>query len=297
MSEAAIAPDAEQPAHFAFSGENASRAKAIVAKYPDGRQASAVLPLLDLAQRQHDGWLPRAAIEHVADVLDMPFIRALEVATFYTMFNLKPVGKYLLQLCGTTPCWLRGSDDLKAAIREECGIGVGETSADGLFTLMEVECLGACVNAPMIQVNDDFYEDLDKESTKTLLRALKAGDPPPVGSVVGRKSSEPIGGATTLNKVPAYKPAAAAPVQPEPPAPVPAPAPKPVPASKPEAAPAPTLDDAARPPKLEGARGGQADDLWRISGVGPKIERILNELGVYHYDQIARPGRPSKRTG
>jgi len=189
---------AEQPETFAFSPENADKAKAIMAKYPDGRQASAVLPLLDLAQRQHDNWLPQAAIEHVAEILGMPRIRVLEVATFYTMFNLAPVGKYLLQLCGTTPCWLRGADDVRAAIREECGIGVGETSADGLFTLMEVECLGACVNAPMIQVNDDFYEDLDKASTVKLLKSLKNGEVPPPGSATGRHSSEPEGGRTTL---------------------------------------------------------------------------------------------------
>jgi NADH dehydrogenase (ubiquinone) flavoprotein 2 len=194
----AVANDVQQPESFAFSSENAEKAKAIMAKYPDGRQASAVLPLLDLAQRQHDNWLPQAAIEHVAEILDMPRIRVYEVATFYTMFNLAPVGKYLLQLCGTTPCWLRGSDDLKAAIREECGIGVGETSADGLFTLMEVECLGACVNAPMIQVNDDYYEDLDKASTVKLLRSLKNGETVTPGSVIGRHSSEPEGGRTTL---------------------------------------------------------------------------------------------------
>jgi len=188
----------EQPGSFAFTAENAARAKAIVARYPEGRQASAVLPLLDLAQRQHDNWLPQAAIEHVAAMLEMPRIRVLEVATFYTMFNLAPVGRYLLQLCGTTPCWLRGSDDLKAAIREECGIGVGETSADGLFTCMEVECLGACVNAPMIQVNDDFFEDLDKASTVKLLRSLKNGETVTPGSATGRRSSEPAGGATTL---------------------------------------------------------------------------------------------------
>jgi len=188
----------EQPESFAFTAENGERATAIIAKYPRGRQASAVLPLLDLAQRQHENWLPQAAIEYVAHLLDMPRIRVLEVATFFTMFNLSPVGKYLLQLCGTTPCWLRGSDDLKTAIREECGIGVGETSADGLFTMVEVECLGACVNAPMIQVNDDFYEDLDKDLTIKLLKALKAGENIAPGSAIGRHSSEPDGGRTTL---------------------------------------------------------------------------------------------------
>jgi NADH-quinone oxidoreductase subunit E len=192
------APESLQPASFAFTAENLAQANAIIARYPARRQASAVMPLLDLAQRQHDNWLPQAAIEHIAGMLEMPRIRVLEVASFYTMFNLAPVGKYLLQLCGTTPCWLRGSDDLKAAIREECGIGVGETSADGLFTLMEVECLGACVNAPMIQVNDDFFEDLDKASTIKLLRSLKNGDEVVPGSATGRQSSEPAGGATTL---------------------------------------------------------------------------------------------------
>jgi len=188
----------EQPAAFAFSAGNQKRVKAIVGKFPKGRQASAVLPLLDLAQRQQGGWLPQAAIEHVAGLLEMPRIRVFEVATFYTMFNLQPVGKFLLQLCGTTPCWLCGSDDLKAAIGDECGIGVGETSADGLYTLVEVECLGACVNAPMIQINDDYYEDLDKASMTKILKALKAGTPVAPGPQAGRTSSEPAGGATTL---------------------------------------------------------------------------------------------------
>lgn len=197
---------ADQPASFAFTAANQAQAKKIVARYPKGRQASAILPLLDLAQRQVGGWLPRAAIEHVATLLDIPFIRAYEVATFYTMFNLKPVGKYLLQLCGTTPCWLRGSDALKEAIREECGIGVGGTSDDGLFTLVEVECLGACVNAPMVQINDDYYEDLDKDSMKAILKSLREGNKPKTGPQNGRKSSEPLGGALTLTAIDATRP-------------------------------------------------------------------------------------------
>jgi len=268
MSGAVAATSVEQPESFAFSAENDERARAIIAKYPDGRQASAVLPLLDLAQRQHDNWLPQAAIEHVAALLEMPRIRVFEVATFYTMFNLAPVGKYLLQLCGTTPCWLRGADDLRAAIREECGIGVGETSADGLFTLMEVECLGACVNAPMIQVNDDFYEDLDKASTIKLLKSLKNGETIAPGSATGRHSSEPAGGRTTLLQVVEAKQEPAA-------------------TSEEDDDPEPSLDDPARPPSLAAAREGGADDLKRISGVGAKIEGILNELGIFHFDQVA----------
>lgn len=188
----------QQPESFAFTAENRKQVKVLVGRYPKGRQASAVLPLLDLAQRQSQGWLPQAAIEHVAGLLGMPAMRVMEVASFYSMFNLAPVGKYLLQLCGTTPCWLRGSDEVREAIKEVCGIGVGETSEDGLFTLVEVECLGACVNAPMVQINDDYYEDLDIENTKKLLIALKNGESPAMGPQNGRRSSEPLGGATTL---------------------------------------------------------------------------------------------------
>ena len=154
-------PLAEQPESFEFTPENLEQAKAHIAKYPPGRQASAVLPLLWIAQEQHGGWLPRAAMDHVAALLEMAPIRVYEVATFYTMFNLRPVGRYLLQACTTTPCWLRGSDAVVEACERKLGIGVGGTTPDGLFTLVEVECLGACVNAPILQVNDDFYEDLD----------------------------------------------------------------------------------------------------------------------------------------
>jgi len=190
-----------QPASFAFTAENLAKAKAIIAKYPPGRQASAVLPLLDLAQRQHDNWLPRAAMDVVAEMLDMAPIRVYEVATFYTMFNLKPVGKYLLQICTTTPCWLRGSDEVVKTCERKLGIHVGESTADGQFSTMEVECLGGCVNAPIIQVNDDFYEDLDAASTEALLEALRRGAPPPVGSVRKRQGSAPEGGKTTLKDI------------------------------------------------------------------------------------------------
>ncbi|MDA0358989.1 MAG: NADH-quinone oxidoreductase subunit NuoE [Proteobacteria bacterium] len=194
--EARIASD--QPDSFAFSKENEAEIKRIVAKYPKGRQASAVMPLLDLAQRQHDNWIPMKAIELIAKKLDMAEIRVLEVATFYTMFNLKPVGKYFLQACTTTPCWLRGSDEMMRAIKDRYQISSGETSRCGKFSLLEVECLGACVNAPILQVNDDFYEDLDYQSTGALLDSLEADKPLPVGSVLGRSGSEATTGATTL---------------------------------------------------------------------------------------------------
>ena len=186
---------------FAFSAENQALAKKIMARYPAGRQASAVLPLLDLAQRQVGGWLPRAAMDHVAHVLDMAPIRIYEVATFYTMFNLQPVGKYLLQVCRTTPCWLRGADKLTETCKRRLGIGLKQTTTDGKFTLVEVECLGACVNAPVLQVNDDFYEDLDPAKLETLLGKLARGEQPPPGSQIGRQNSAPVGGPTTLTEI------------------------------------------------------------------------------------------------
>jgi NADH-quinone oxidoreductase subunit E len=200
MSAPPDPPQFEQPASFDFTEENLERAKAHIAKYPAGRQASAVLPLLDLAQRQHSGWLPRAAMDRVAELLEMAPIRVYEVATFYTMFNLRPVGRYLLQACTTTPCWLRGSEQVVSTCETKLGISVGGTTPDGLFTLVEVECLGACVNAPVLQVNDDFYEDLDGPATEVLLDALRAGNIPPPGSAIGRYGSEPIGGRRTLTE-------------------------------------------------------------------------------------------------
>jgi NADH-quinone oxidoreductase E subunit len=190
-----------QPTHFEFTPENRAEAERIIAKYPPGRQASAVIPLLDLAQRQHGGWLPRAAMDHVAKVLAMAPIRVYEVATFYTMFNLTPVGRYHVQVCTTTPCWLRDSDAVVDACRKTLGVELGGTTADGLFTLSEVECLGACVNAPMMQVNDDFYEDLDARSTEAILGALKRGEKPKPGSQTGRVTSAPASGPTTLHAV------------------------------------------------------------------------------------------------
>lgn len=191
-----------QPASFAFTAENLKKAEAIIAKYPPGRQASAVMPLLDLAQRQHDGWLPRAAMDAVAAMLEMAPIRVYEVATFYTMYNLKPVGRHHVQVCTNLPCLLRGSDAIVAACRNTLGIGLGETTADGLFTLTEVECLCACVNAPIVQINDDFYEDLDPASTQKILNDLKRGQTPTPGPQGGRRGSEPAGGLTSLTEFP-----------------------------------------------------------------------------------------------
>jgi NADH-quinone oxidoreductase E subunit len=190
--------DVAQPAAFAFTPENLALAQRIIAKYPPGRQASAVLPLLDIAQRQTGNWLPRAAMEYVAGLLGMAPMRVYEVASFYTMFNLAPVGKYFLQICTTTPCWLRGSDEVVATCERKLGIGMGEITPDGLFSMREVECLAACVNAPIVQVNDDYYEDLDADKMADLLDALARGNPPPPGSLAGRKSSAPVGEQTTL---------------------------------------------------------------------------------------------------
>ncbi len=186
---------------FEFSSENMARVKAQIAKDPDGRQASATLALLDLAQRQNGGWVSREAMAYIAELLDVAEIRVYEVATFYTMVNLQPVGKFLIQLCRTTPCWLCGSDDLRNACRDVLGIGVGESTEDGMFTLIEVECLGACVNAPMAQINDDFYEDLSVARLKEILEMLRRGEQPPTGSQTGRQTSAPATGATTLTDV------------------------------------------------------------------------------------------------
>jgi len=190
----------EQPKTFSFSAENLARAEKIIAKYPTGRQASAVIPLLDIAQRQCGNWLPQVAMDVVADTLSMPRIRVYEVASFYTMFNLKPVGENFVQVCTTTPCWLRGSADIVNTCKKKLGIGIGETTADGKFTLTEVECLGACVNAPMVQINDDFYEDLTPELMEKVIDTLKSGKKPDVGSQTGRRGSCAQTGPTSLKE-------------------------------------------------------------------------------------------------
>lgn len=183
---------------FAFTPENLEKAKIIIARYPEGRQRSAILPLLDIAQRQCGGWLPEPALRYVGDFLKVPHVAVMEVVTFYTMFNLKPVGRHFVQVCTTTPCWLRGSDEIVAACKKHLGIGMNETTADGEFTLTEVECLGACVNAPVVQINDDYYEDLDAESAARLIEALKRGERPKSGPQIDRQTSAPVGGPTTL---------------------------------------------------------------------------------------------------
>ena len=188
----------DQPKDFKFSDENMKKIDAIIRKYPMGFQQSAVMPLLDLAQRQHDNWIPEPAIEEIGRILDMPAIRVYEVATFYTMYNLAPVGKYHLQLCSSTPCMLCGAGDLLKTCKSKLGIDHGETTKDGNFTLSEVECLGACVNAPMIQINDDYFEDLDKEKTLEILDKILKGETPKPGSYRGRVNNEPENNRKTL---------------------------------------------------------------------------------------------------
>lgn len=245
-----------QPDSFAFTEDNLAWAKKTIAKYPPGKQFSAVIPLLWRAQTQAGGWLPEPALRHVGDLLGMPYIRVYEVATFYTMFNLAPVGRYHVQLCGTTPCWLRGADDLKAICRQVIG-EPGRVSEDGLFSWIEVECLGACVNAPMVQINEDYYEDLTAESFERILAVLREGREVVPGPQVERQLSAPIGGATTLLD------------------------------DQTAGAAAPTVLEDARPRALKRPRKGRGDDLTRIAGIGPRLEEQLHELGIFHYDQIA----------
>ncbi len=186
---------------FTFSDENDAEAKKIIARYPEGRQQSAVLPLLEMAQKQAGGWLSTGVMDYVADYLGMPYIRVYEVASFYDMYNTKPVGKIQVRACTTTPCWLCGSDDVVRACKDELGIEIGESTEDGQFFLREFECLGACANAPILWVDDDFYEDLDYDGTRKILADLKAGKTPKVGSAKGRQGSMPIEGRTTLNSM------------------------------------------------------------------------------------------------
>jgi NADH-quinone oxidoreductase subunit E len=197
-----------QPDSFTFDAESNAAIEKIVKRYPPGKQASAVIPLLYVVQRQMKrqtgtAWVPTKGLDAVAERLGMAPIRVYEVATFYFMFNTKPIGQFHLQVCGTTPCWLRGSDDVFRACKDAAHVsGYGQTSADGLFTLSEVECLGGCVNAPILQVDDDYYEDMDYESTVRLIEALRRGERPVPGSVTGRQTSAPEGGPLTLLDVP-----------------------------------------------------------------------------------------------
>ena len=272
----------EQPESFAFTPENRVRADREISKYPDGRQHSAVLALLWQAQLQSGGWLPEPAIRHVADMLQMPYIRALEIATFYVMFNLAPVGKKAhVQVCGTTPCMLRGAEDLKQICRERIHPEQYHLSGDGDFSWVEVECAGACVNAPMVQIDSDTYEDLTPDTFNALLDDIVAGRKPKPGPQIDRQFSAPVGGATTLVDTPVPPKKAAPPPTPAPasetaaPAPAPAAEPKPQAAEAPPKAPPPTTPD------------GAADDLKQISGVGPKLEQKLHALGIERFAQIA----------
>jgi len=199
MANRRLAPPEQQPNEFFFTAENRTWADKVIARYPEGRQQSAVIPLLWRAQEQHDGWLPKAAIEHVAQILGMAKIRVLEVATFYTMFQLAPVGKTAhIQVCGTTPCMLRGSEALIELCKERIADHPHELSSDGKFSWEEVECLGCCANAPVVQIGKDTYEDLNPQLFDKLLYDLRTGKAPKPGSQIGRRASCPQGGPTTL---------------------------------------------------------------------------------------------------
>ncbi len=265
----------EQPASFAFTKENEAWAKQLVAKYPAGKQASAVIPLLWRAQEQFDGWLCEPAIRLVGDMLGMAYIRVYEIATFYTMFQLSPVGrKAHVQVCGTTPCMLRGSGDLIAVCKSRIAPKPHELSADGDYSWEEVECLGVCANAPMVQIWKDTYEDLTPELFEKVLDGFADGNPVKPGSQIGRQASSPQGGPTTLTDPALYDGSRA---------------------GKREISETATsgevsllqTDNSAKPEALSGPRDGKADDLKLISGVGPKLEETLNGLGIYHFDQIA----------
>ena len=309
----------EQPESFAFTPANQAWAEAQMTKYPQGRQASAIIPLLWRAQEQ-EGWLTRPAIEYVADMLGMAYIRALEVATFYFMFQLQPVGSVAhVQVCGTLSCMICGAEDLIKVCQEKISPKAHQVSADGKFSWEEVECLGACANAPMVQIGKDYYEDLTAESFAQLLDDLAAGKVPTAGPQNGRFAAEPLSGLSSLTEfesgraqynasaqlakdigdtvkridgteVPLLTPwlgqAKAKPAMSKSSA-------KPVakPASKPAAvAPKPVApaDAGQKPAAMAAPRAGQADDLKLIKGIGPKLEKLCHGLGFYHFDQIAQ---------
>ena len=316
----------EQPESFAFTPANRAWADAQLTKYPEGRQASAIIPLLWRAQEQ-EGWLSRPAIEHVADMLGMAHIRALEVATFYFMFQLQPVGSLAhIQVCGTTSCMICGAEDLIGVCREKIAPNPHQLSEDGRFSWEEVECLGACANAPMAQIGKDYFEDLTAERFAAILDEIAAGKLPVPGPQNGRYSSEPLAGLSSLSEhesgrtqynasvqlavdlgdtikridgseVPVLTPwltdAPAARAKPSPAAtPEKAAAPKPAaktPAKDTAVKPADTAGatDETQPETLDGPRDGKPDDLKLLKGVGPKLEQTLNELGFFHFDQVA----------
>ena len=305
----------EQPDSFAFTQGNMAWAEQQIAKYPEGRQASAVIPLLWRGQEQ-EGWVSRPMIEEVARMLGMAEIRVLEVATFYFMFQLQPVGSVAhIQVCGTTSCMICGAEDLIGVCKEKIAPNPHQISADGKLSWEEVECLGACSNAPMAQIGKDYYEDLTAGSFGTIIDRLRNGEVPTPGPQNGRWASEPVSGLTSLHGDPAHTANASLDIaaqlgdtikridgtDPVPtwgpvkavttraaPAPEPANAPAEPQKAEPEAAAdpeAPSDDD--KPELLSAARGGAPDDLKKIKGVGPKLEKLCNDLGVWHFDQIA----------
>lgn len=296
---------AEQPASFAFTAANAKWAQTQIAKYPAGRQASAIIPLLWRAQEQ-EGWLSKPAIEAVADMLGLAYIRALEVATFYFMFQLQPVGSVAhIQVCGTTTCMICGAEDLIGICKEMIAPHPHEVSADGKFSWEEVECLGACTNAPMAQIGKDFYEDLTGEKFRAILTAFAQGDVPVPGPQNGRYAAEPLGGLTSLKEFESGKAqynasaglatslgdtvkriqADEVPILKSRKTAAPAAKTKTAPAAKP-AKPA-SVAKATKPKMLKAAKKSGADDLKKIKGIGPALEKLLNDMGVYHYDQVA----------
>ena len=293
MSVRRLAPSEQQPASFAFTAENLAWAKQQITKYPEGRQASAVIPILWRAQEQAGGWTPRKAIEYVADLLGMAYIRVLEVATFYTMFLLEPVGrKAHVQWCGTTPCLLRGGEEIRKVCERRIHHDPFHISADGDFSWEEVECLGACVNAPMVLIGKDTYEDLTAESFEKVLEAIARGEAPKPGPQNGRQFSAPLGGETTLKTIAVASSGLtssresvqaetlAAAEEAEIAAKL---------ATLPKDA---TAEDKAnavgsRPRGLATARNEIKDNLQRIKGIGPVNEMKLNALGIFHFDQIA----------
>lgn len=300
----------DQPESFAFTPANLAWAEGQITKYPEGRQASAIIPLLWRAQEQ-EGWLSRPAIEAVADMLGMAYIRALEVASFYFMFQLQPVGSVAhIQICGTTSCMICGAEDLIAVCREKIADKPHVVSADGKFSWEEVECLGSCTNAPMAQIGKDYYEDLTAESFGRLIDELAAGKVPTPGPQNGRYGAEPLSGLTSLTEydsgrtqynasvqlavdigdtvkridgtevpllTPWLKDAKAATAE----------KPKAKPAPQKAAEPEAEAEAGDKPTTLDAARDGKADDLKLIKGVGPKLEGVLNDIGIFHYDQIA----------
>ncbi len=307
----------DQPASFAFTPANLAWAKGQISKYPEGRQASAIIPLLWRAQEQ-EGWLSRPAIEHISDMLGLAYIRGLEVATFYFMFQLQPVGSVAhIQICGTTSCMICGAEDLIAVCKELVATAPHTLSADGKFSWEEVECLGACTNAPMAQIGKDYYEDLTAEKLRALIGRFSKGEVPVPGPQNGRYAAEPITGLTSLkdfesgkrqynasvqlavdlgdsvkridgSEVPLTTPWLGVAVK-APPAKTAA---KPVKAAAAKLADVPAAPQAkptkpAKPKVLKAPKGGKADDLKRIWGVGPKLEALCNRLGFFHFDQIA----------